>query len=156
MMALTLWLLRLFVLQKIFYQHHASLFMSNKLYLILTLSVLLIAAAGYIINDYFDVRTDSINHPETVVLDKIIKRRWAIVLHITFNCLGLLLGLLVAYKIGYLRLAIFHFVAAALLWVYSTQLKMKILVGNICVSLLTASVAFIPLVFEMGLFQKKL
>ncbi len=155
MMILTLWLLRSFVLQKIFQLSNLSLSLSSNLYTLLILSVVLIAAAGYIINDYFDVKTDSINHPDTVVLDKVIKRRWAIILHITFTGLGILLGVLVSLKIGYLRLSLFHFIAAILLWFYSTHFKMKLLIGNIIVSLLTASVAFIPLVFELGFMQKQ-
>jgi 4-hydroxybenzoate polyprenyltransferase len=68
------------------------------LFTISLLSTLLIAAAGYIINDYFDVKTDKINRPETVVIDVTIKRRWAMILHILFNVLGLFLGLFLALK----------------------------------------------------------
>ena len=32
-------------------------------FLLLSLSTMLIAAAGYIINDYFDIKIDSIYHP---------------------------------------------------------------------------------------------
>ena len=67
------------------------------------LSTLLIAAAGYIINDYFDVKTDRINRPETVVIDVSIKRRWAMILHIIFNGIGLLLGLYLSLKCHHLR-----------------------------------------------------
>src|SRR5215207_5726604 len=41
----------------------------------------LIAAAGYIINDYFDLNIDRVNKPEKLVVDKVIKRRWAILWH---------------------------------------------------------------------------
>jgi 4-hydroxybenzoate polyprenyltransferase len=84
----------------------------------------------------------------------VIKRRWVIILHLTFTLLGIVIGMYAALKTGYLRLAIFHMAAAVLLWFYSTHLKKTLLVGNIVVSLLTASVAFIPLVYEMGVMQK--
>lgn len=154
MIVLTMVLLRYFVLQKILIQNQVELELGNALFGMLVLSTVLIAAAGYIINDYFDVRTDLINHPDTVVLDRTIKRRWAIILHITFTLLGIVLGMYAALRTGYLRLAIFHVVAAVLLWFYSTDLKKKLLVGNLVVSLLTAAVAFIPLVFEMGVMHK--
>lgn len=154
MIALTQFLLRHFVLQKIFMQAGINFELNNRLFDLVILSTVLIAAAGYIINDYFDVKTDLINHPDTVVVDKVIKRRWAIILHITFTFLGLVIGMYAALKTGYLRLAIFHFAAAGLLWFYSTHLKKTLLIGNIVVSLLTASVAFIPLVYEMGVMQK--
>jgi len=154
MIALTQVLLRYFVLQKILNQHHIALELNNSLFSLVVLSTVLIAAAGYIINDYFDMKTDLINHPETVVVGKIIKRRLAIILHITFTFLGIIIGMYAALKTGYLRLAIFHIVAAALLWFYSTNFKKQLLVGNIVVSLLTAAVAFMPFVYEMGLLQK--
>lgn len=155
MIALTQILLRYFVLQKVLNINDIELALNRSLFYLMVLSTVLIAAAGYIINDYFDVKTDLINHPDTVVLDKVIKRRWAIFLHITFTAAGVALGMYAALKTGYLRLAIFHFTAAILLWFYSTDLKKKLLIGNIVVSLLTAAVAFMPIVFEMGLMQKQ-
>lgn len=154
MIALTQYLMRYFVLQKILLSNGIELGLNNSLFNLLVLSTVLIAAAGYIINDYFDIKTDLINHPDTVVIDKVIKRRWAIILHIVFTFIGVTLGILCALKTGYLRLAIFHIVAATLLWFYSTNFKKQLLVGNIVVSLLTASVAFIPFVYEIGLMQR--
>lgn len=155
MIALTQVFLRYFVIQKIFNQHQLELELRDLIFYGLVLSTVLIAAAGYIINDYFDVKTDLINHPDTVVVDKVIKRRWAIFLHLTFTIIGIGLGMIAALKTGYLRLAIFHFAAAILLWVYSTHLKKTLLIGNIVVSLLTASVTFMPLVYELGVLQKQ-
>lgn len=154
MIALTQYLIRYCVMQKILASNGIALGLNNSFFNILVLSTILIAAAGYIINDYFDVKTDMINHPDTVVIDKAIKRRWAIILHITFTIVGVLLGVLCALKAGYLRLAIFHFAAAILLWFYSTDFKKQLLIGNIVVSLLSASVAFIPFVYEIGLLQR--
>ncbi|HRD39025.1 MAG TPA: UbiA family prenyltransferase, partial [Bacteroidia bacterium] len=77
----------------------------------LVLSTTLIAAAGYIINDYFDVKTDHINHPETVVIDVVIKRRTAMLLHLIFSGLGLILGAWLAYRCFALRLVLFQIIA---------------------------------------------
>lgn len=154
MIAATQFLLRYFVLQKVFQINDFQLELNDGLFYLLVLSTILIAAAGYIINDYFDVRTDHINHPDTVVVGKVIKRRLAIILHITFTFFGIVIGMYTALKTGYLRLAIFHIAAAFLLWIYSTQLKKRLLIGNVVVSLLTAAVAFMPLVYEMGSMQK--
>jgi 4-hydroxybenzoate polyprenyltransferase len=153
MIALTQYLIRYFILRKILAANDIALGLGSSLFGLLVLSTVLIAAAGYIINDYFDVKTDMINHPDTVVIDRTIKRRWAIILHITFTLAGLFIGMLCALKTGYLRLAIFHIVAAVLLWFYSTHFKKQLLVGNLVVSLLTASVAFIPFVYEIGIMQ---
>ncbi|MBK6522751.1 MAG: geranylgeranylglycerol-phosphate geranylgeranyltransferase [Sphingobacteriaceae bacterium] len=151
---LTQTFLHYLVFQKIFTESNIPSNIYIKLFGLIVISTVLIAAAGYIINDYFDVKTDLINHPETVVLDKTIKRRWAIILHITFTALGILLGMYTALKTGYLRLALFHILTATALWFYSTHFKKQLLVGNIVVSLLTASVPFITFVFEIAYLQK--
>lgn len=117
------------------------------LFFISLLSTLLIAAAGYIINDYFDVKTDKINRPDTVVLDVAIKRRWAMLLHIIFNALGLFLGFYIAIKCHNLKLVLFQIISILLLWFYSTHFKKQLLVGNLVVSILTASIPLMPLIY---------
>jgi 4-hydroxybenzoate polyprenyltransferase len=154
MIAVTQILLRYFVMQKVLAAHTLSLQLSDGLFYLLVLSTVLIAAAGYIINDYFDVKTDMINHPDTVVVDRVIKRRIAIILHFILTVSGIVIGCYAAMKTGYLRLAFFHFGAAALLWFYSTHFKRMLLVGNITVAALTAAVAFMPFIFEVGNLQK--
>lgn len=154
MIAFTQYVLRYFVLGKILVQNGAALEMDQVLFFLVVLSTVLIAAGGYIINDYFDVKTDLINHPDTVVVDKVIKRRWAIIFHLSLTSVGLLLGVFVALKTGYLRLFVFQLAAAILLWFYSTDFKKNLLLGNILVALLSATVAFMPFVYEMALMQK--
>jgi len=151
---LTQVLMHYLVFQKLFNDADVPSNIYIKLFGLIVISTVLIAAAGYIINDYFDVKTDLINHPDTVVVDKVIKRRLAIILHITLTTLGVILGAYTALKTGYLRLAIFHFLTATALWFYSTHFKKQLLVGNIVVSLLTASVPFITFVFEIAYLQK--
>src|SRR5215203_5398023 len=51
-------------------------------FVLLSVASVLIAAAGYIINDYFDINIDQINKPDKMVLQKVINRRWAIFLHL--------------------------------------------------------------------------
>src|SRR5215217_6986938 len=55
------------------------------------LSTMLIAAAGYIINDYFDIRIDAINKPDEVILERQIPRRMAIIVHSALNIIALVL-----------------------------------------------------------------
>jgi 4-hydroxybenzoate polyprenyltransferase len=119
-----------------------------SLFAISLMSTLLIAAAGYIINDYFDVKTDKINRPETVVIDVIIKRRWAMILHVIFNTIGLILGFYLAMKCHSLKLVMFQILSILLLWFYSTNFKKQLLIGNIVVSLLTATIPLMPMVYE--------
>lgn len=154
MIAISQYLVRYFLIGKVFNNYELSLGLNDGVFALLVLSTVLIAAAGYIINDYFDVKTDLINHPDTVVVEKVIKRRWAIIMHMLFTAIGLGLGVYCSLMTGYLRLSLFHVFAAVFLWFYSTHFKKQLITGNIIVSLLTASVIMMPLVYEMGLMQK--
>lgn len=100
---------------------------------LLSSSTVCIAAAGYIINDYFDIKIDLINKPERVVIGRYLRRRVAIGTHQLLNLIGCLIGL-------YLSKWVFlvDVFCVALLWLYSAQLKRQPLVGNVVVSLLTA------------------
>ncbi len=104
----------------------------------LLLSTSLIAAGGYIINDYFDVKIDLINKPQKVFIGSIIARRWAIILHLTAS----LLGLFLAWQVNLKTLGIALF-CAVLLYLYSTSFKKQFLIGNLIVALLAALSVFI-------------
>ena len=65
----------------------------NINFFLFVISTLLITAAGNIINDYFDIKADKVNKPNRLIVSKNIKRRWAIVLHFTFNLTAFLISL---------------------------------------------------------------
>jgi 4-hydroxybenzoate polyprenyltransferase len=113
----------------------------------------MIAAAGYIINDYFDVRIDKVNKPQRMVIDKGVKRRVAIGAHTVINILAVLLGFLVSLSIGNGKLVIFHIVCATGLWFYSTTFKRKFLIGNLVIAVFTALVPLIIGIYELEPFR---
>lgn len=108
-----------------------------KLYLMI-FSTSLITAAGYMINDYYDVKIDYVNRPGEVVVGKGIKRRVVILLHTILNISAIALGLLVSPKV-----ALINFGAAFLLWLYSNKLKREPFIGNFTVALLTGLAVFL-------------
>lgn len=112
------------------------------LYLLVTASVC-ISAAGYIINDYFDLNIDLVNKPSKLIIEKYIKRRWAIVLHLTLSFIGFLISCYVGYKLKNIYIPFFNLIAIAALWFYSTTFKKKLLIGNIVISVLTAWVILV-------------
>lgn len=144
-MIFTLCSIRYFVIQSVV----ERIYFSESSFWLLVTSTTLIAAAGYIINDYFDVKTDIINRPETVVIDKVIKRRAAMLLHLIFSGIGLLLGAWLAYRCFALRLVLFQLVAITLLWFYSTHFKKQLLIGNLVIAFLTAIIPFMPFAYEV-------
>jgi len=99
---------------------------------VLSVSTGLIAASGYVINDYFDVKIDLINKPDRVLVGTELSRRKAIVLHSFLAGAGVLAGLAVDWK-----LAAINGFSATLLWWYSAQLKRDPFVGNLAIALLT-------------------
>ncbi len=92
-----------------------------------------VTAAGYIINDYFDVRIDRVNRPARTIIDKRISRRQALLLHGWLSAFGLAASFLVGWKLFLLTAA-----AVVLLTLYSAYLKRTPLWGNLLVALLTA------------------
>lgn len=105
----------------------------------LSASTILLAAAGYIINDYYDVKIDLINKPERVVVGRGVSRRYAILLHSLLSATGILLGLILNWKIGAV-----NFFSVFMLWWYSNMLKRLPFVGNFVVAFLTAGSIAIP------------
>jgi 4-hydroxybenzoate polyprenyltransferase len=110
---------------------------------LLSASSVLIAAAGYIINDYFDLNIDRVNKPDRIIVDRIIKRRWAIVWHWIFSGLGVLIGFYLSFHLRNFIVGPANLACVAVLWFYSTTFKKKFLVGNLLISLLTAWVILV-------------
>ncbi|MCE2896344.1 MAG: geranylgeranylglycerol-phosphate geranylgeranyltransferase [Flammeovirgaceae bacterium] len=137
------------------FQQRLLVFTDFWLFLIVA-STVMIAAAGYIINDYYDIKIDLINKPDRVVIGKTITRRYAIFFHTVISVTGVGMGLLINWKVGAV-----NFVSVFLLWLYSNNLKRLPLIGNLVVSLLAGLSIFLlsflyeqylPLVMTYSLF----
>jgi 4-hydroxybenzoate polyprenyltransferase len=125
--------------------------LGEKELIILIVSSLCIAAAGYIINDYFDLNIDKVNRPDRLVIEKMIKRRWAILWHFSLSATGLALSFYLGWRINNPLPGIFNTIAVILLWFYSTTFKKQILIGNLIISLLTAWVVIVLYICEVKL-----
>jgi len=140
-----------------YFLFHQRLLVFTDFWLFLIVaSTVMIAAAGYIINDYYDIKIDLINKPDRVVIGKTITRRYAIFFHTVISVTGVGIGLLINWKVGAV-----NFVSVFLLWLYSNNLKRLPLIGNLVVSLLAGLSIFLlsflyeqylPLVMTYSLF----
>ena len=122
---------------------------------LLVFSTMLIAAAGYIINDYFDTQADLINKPKRVVVGVTIHRRLALILHAIMNIMGVGIGIYLAFYIKLPSLSMVFLIATGLLWFYSTNYKRQFLVGNLAVSILTGLVPLMVILFEIPLLNRE-
>ena len=117
-------------------------------FLTLVFATVCITAGGYVINDYFDIKTDLVNKGEVIVGTK-IPRRKAMMWHNILSGLGVVAGFWVSHRIGYLWLGIFFLVVSGLLYFYSVIYKKQFLIGNILVATLTSFVPLMVVVYEL-------
>lgn len=107
---------------------------------LLIVSVVGIAAGGYVINDYFDVKIDRINRPDNLVVTRIISRDTAMHLFYGLTAVGVIAGTVVAWWAHSWTLLFTYVVIPGLLWFYSASYKRMFLVGNLVVAFASAIV----------------
>ena len=152
--ALTLIMMRYFVLKPILEQAGFHLMLPTTYFIFIVIATMLISAAGYVINDYFDRKTDLINRPQKVIVGKIIPRRIAILWHWFLTISGVILGLYVSYKLNLIHLSLIFVLVSGTLWFYSTTYKNQFLLGNIIIAFLVALVPLILLLYELPLLVR--
>ncbi len=139
-----------------FFIHHidypTAMQLVSKLPLLI-MSTVLIAAGGYLINDYFDLAIDSVNKPKRVAIIKRLGSRTLIKWHIIFTTLGLIMAVIVAYKVGKFRLVGFQIFSVLCLFFYSFIFKQKLLIGNLIIGILSVtSLILLPVYAYRSIF----
>lgn len=119
-------------------------------FIILLLSLIFIMAAGYIINDIFDLKSDLINKPQKVIVGKIFSIETAQHFYLITNVLGIAMGIGLSLSVQKPNLAFIFIGTSLLLYFYSKKLKSKPLIGNITVSLLVALSIVILYFFDLN------
>jgi 4-hydroxybenzoate polyprenyltransferase len=120
---------------------------------LLVVATVFITAGGYVINDYFDIKTDLINRGKVIVGTK-IPRREAMMWHNILNIIGVASGFYISWKSGYFWLGTLFLIVSGLLYFYSASYKRQFLIGNIIVAFLTAMVPMLVVVFEWPALYK--
>jgi len=91
-----------------------------------------VVAAGYIINNFYDVKIDQINRPIKTNLDGFVKQQTKLEIYFLLNFLGFFSGWLVSFKA-----ALFFAVYIFSIWLYSHKLKKHPFIGLLFVTVLT-------------------
>ncbi len=124
-------------------------------FFLLSLSTVLIASAGYIINDYYDVGIDKINKPDKVIIGNKIKEKYAFNLHLILNTIAIIIGFYLAWTAGNIKLGFIHVVIAGMLWFYANSYKKQFIIGNLVIAGLSAMVIVTVTLFESIIFKGK-
>jgi 4-hydroxybenzoate polyprenyltransferase len=116
-------------------------------FILLVASTVFLTAGGYVINDYFDIKTDLINKGKVIVGTR-VPRRQAMMWHNIFNIAGVSLGFYISWKDGYFWLGTMFLLVSGLLYFYSASYKRQFLIGNLVVAILVAMVPLLVVIYE--------
>lgn len=108
------------------------------LLILLIMATVLIAAGGYVINDYFDIKIDRINRPDTLIVTNTISKQQTMRFYIVLTALGVGCGLTTALFCHSWTLAMIFVIIPGLLWFYSASYKRQFLIGNLIVAFAAA------------------
>lgn len=143
-------LLRYCVVLPVLGQWNITPVMTSLEFSLLVIATMAFTASGNAINDYFDVRTDSINRPEAQVVDKLINRKTTILIHVLLTLVGLFCGLYLAFDYHKETYAMFFVVVPIVLWFYSTHFKKQIFIGNLIVATMMAITSLLVVSAEIS------
>ncbi len=116
---------------------------------LLVLSTIFIAIGGYIINDIFDIHTDSVNKlNNNSPVGNSISIETANVLYWVFTIIGILLGVLLSFLVNQINFGLIFLISAGLLWFYSQKYQCQPIVGNVVVAFLSALSFGLVWIFE--------
>ncbi len=127
------------------------------LLLLIGCAIVLIAAGGYVINDYFDVKIDRINRPDAVVVTRSVSKPAAMRLSLCLSGIGIACGIVAAVLLRSPTFGIMFVLVPGLLWFYSSSYKRLFMIGNLIIALLAgltplmvgmANVALLQLRYE--------
>lgn len=117
------------------------------LLLLIIVAIVFIAAGGYVVNDYFDVKIDRINRPDALVVTRSVSKPTAMRLSIGLSVTGTLCGIAASILLKSMTLGTIFIIVPGLLWFYSSSYKRLLIVGNVTIALLAG---LTPLVVAMA------
>ena len=135
----------------VFFKNQSDLLLalSDWQFVLLVVATVCIAAAGYVINNIMDQETDSVAKPNEVVVGKHLSESLAYNLYIGLNIVGVGIGFYLSNLIGKPMFSSVFIIVAATLYLYATNFKQTLLIGNIIVALLLGLSVIIVGVFDL-------
>jgi len=128
---------------------NVGLALNDWMFALLVLATVLIAAAGYVINDVYDIETDEINKPGKNQIGKTISEEMGFNIFIGLNIVALIIGFYLSNKIMKTSFLGIFIISSMLLYLYATSWKKIAIVGNLIIALLTAFSVLIIGMFDI-------
>ncbi len=119
-------------------------------FVLFVVSLMLVAAAGNIVNDYFDFELDKEYKPERPLPQGIFSLDTAMYMHAAFAFAGIGLGFYLGWGYNYTKVGYMYIIAVLLLYVYSSYLQKVALAGNVVIAALTGFVFVLLMMFEIN------
>lgn len=111
--------------------------LSSMEFFLLMVSTILTMAAGYLINDYFDLGIDRINRPQEVYIGNIMTAEFANVLFYVLAMVAVLIGFYLGKRVNFVNLGSVYIVTNLVLYFYSLRYKRRVFWGNFAIALLS-------------------
>lgn len=151
--AFVMYAMRYFVILPILEVNGFRLQLSDWGFTLLVVAVCSLISGAYIINDYFDTKSDRISGVRDVVVGRSISRRIAITLHTVLNIVAVGIAFYLGYAVGVWKIGILFLLVSGVLWFYSSAYKKYFLVNNLLVGFLAALIPVCAVIYEIPLLN---
>lgn len=111
--------------------------------LCIVIATVCVVAAGYIINNFYDVKVDQINRPLKTGIDNIVKQETKLNLYFFLNFTGFSCSFFVSWKAAF-----FFSVYIFGIWFYSHKLKKTPFIGLLSATILTILPFFVIFIYH--------
>ena len=152
-LAALVWLMEKWVAVPILDQLAFGEQLPGSILLLIILATVFIAAGGYVINDYFDVKIDRINRPDELIVTRSISKPAAMHLSLSLSGIGIVCGIVAAILLRSLTIGILFILVPGLLWFYSSSYKRLFMIGNLIIALLAALTPMLVALANVAVLQ---
>lgn len=136
--ALTFLVIRYFVFIPVYEIHSLVPGVTTLQFILMTTATILIAIAGYISNDYFDMLADRVNKPQKQIIRLYISERLAFSYAIFFSIVAAAIAIWFITETRIWITGLLLFTALFVVWWYAIKLKRSYLWGNLAVGCMSS------------------
>ena len=122
---------------------------------LLMMAIVLIAAGGYVINDYFDVKIDRINRPDELVVTQSVSKPAAMKLSVSLSVAGAICGIGLSWWLKSWTISSLFIIIPGLLWFYSSSYKRLFMIGNVTIATLVALTPMLVAMVNVALLEQR-